>query len=119
MQNRKNWLNQLKNFFYKHFKEYYLASFCWLIPSSCENHCNLVWNIFYCILSRRGIFFTIQGADNKLGQFLGLDIYETADHRNVLQHFLESCLSLVRRNINKPSLVTKMFRQSTKLVQLC
>jgi hypothetical protein len=30
MQIRKKWLNQLKNFFNKHFKEYYLASFfCW------------------------------------------------------------------------------------------
>ncbi len=41
------------------------------------------------------LYCTVQGADNKLGQFLGLDIYATADHRNVLQHFLESCLSLV------------------------
>jgi hypothetical protein len=41
MQIRKKWLNQLKNFFNKHFNEYYLASFCWWIPSSCENHCNL------------------------------------------------------------------------------
>ncbi len=45
MQIRKKWLNQLKNFFNKHFKEYYLASFCWWIPSSCENHCTLT-----CIL---------------------------------------------------------------------
>jgi hypothetical protein len=29
MQIRKKWLNQLKNFFNKHFKEYYLESFCW------------------------------------------------------------------------------------------
>ncbi len=42
MQIRKKWLNQLKNFFNKHFKEYYLASFFWWIPSSCENHCNLI-----------------------------------------------------------------------------
>ncbi len=42
MQIRKKWLNQLKNFFNKHFKEYYLASFCWWIPSSCENHCTLM-----------------------------------------------------------------------------
>jgi hypothetical protein len=41
MQFRKKWLNQLKNFFNKHFKEYYLATFCYWIPSSCENHCNL------------------------------------------------------------------------------
>jgi hypothetical protein len=27
MQIRKKWLNQLKNLFKKHFKEYYLASF--------------------------------------------------------------------------------------------
>jgi hypothetical protein len=38
---------------------------------------------------------SIQGADNKLGQFLGLDIKATADHRNFLQYFLESCPSLV------------------------
>ncbi len=42
MQIRKKWLNQLKNFFNKHFWEYYLASFCWWISSSCENHCTLV-----------------------------------------------------------------------------
>ncbi len=42
MKIRKKWLNQLKNFFNKHFKEYYLASFCWWIPSSCENHCTLI-----------------------------------------------------------------------------
>ncbi len=39
---RKKWLNQSKNFIKKHFKEYYLASFCWWIPSSCENHWTLV-----------------------------------------------------------------------------
>ena len=44
MQIRKKWLNQLKNIFYKHFIEYYLASFCWWIPSSCENHCTLLHN---------------------------------------------------------------------------
>ena len=42
MQIRKKWLNQLKNFFNKHFCEYYLASFCWWISSSCENHCTLM-----------------------------------------------------------------------------
>ncbi len=41
MQICKKWLNQLKNFFNKHFFEYYLASFCWWISSSCENHCTL------------------------------------------------------------------------------
>ncbi len=45
MQIRKKWLNQLKNFLNKHFKEYYLASFCWWIPSSCENHCNLLLGV--------------------------------------------------------------------------
>jgi hypothetical protein len=29
-------------FFNKHFWEYYLASFCWWISSSCENHCTVV-----------------------------------------------------------------------------
>ncbi len=42
MRIRKKWRMQLKNLFNKHFWEYYLASFCWWIPSSCENHCNLV-----------------------------------------------------------------------------
>jgi hypothetical protein len=42
MQILKKWLNQLKNFFNKHFKEYYLASFCWWIPSSYEIHCTLM-----------------------------------------------------------------------------
>ncbi len=42
MQIRKKWLNQLKTFFNKHFWEYYLASFCWWILSSCENHCTLI-----------------------------------------------------------------------------
>jgi hypothetical protein len=37
----------------------------------------------------------IQGADNKLGQFLNQDIYGTANHRNNLRHSLESCRSLV------------------------
>jgi hypothetical protein len=60
MQIRKKWLNQLKNFFNKHFKEYYLASFCWWIPSSCENHCNLLFKFFQ--LGARGLtaeFFQI------------------------------------------------------------
>jgi len=37
----------------------------------------------------------VQGADNKLGQFLIQDIYATANHRNCLRHSLESCPSLV------------------------
>jgi hypothetical protein len=60
----------------------------------------------------------IQGADNKLGQFLGQDIEASANHRNVLRHSLESYLSLVSHNVSKPSLVTKICRQSTKLLQL-
>jgi hypothetical protein len=47
MQIRKKWLNQVKTFFNKHFKEHYLASFCWLIPSSCENHCNLIRTLMF------------------------------------------------------------------------
>ncbi len=42
MQIRKKWLNQLKDFFNKHFWEYYLSSFYWWISLSCENHCNLM-----------------------------------------------------------------------------
>ncbi len=45
MRIRKKWLKQLINFFNKHFKEYYLASFRWWIPSSCENHCNLLCSV--------------------------------------------------------------------------
>ncbi len=60
----------------------------------------------------------IQGADNKLGQFLGQDIEASANHRNVLRHSLESYLSLVSYHVSKPSLVTKICRQSTKLLQL-
>ncbi len=52
MQICKKWLNQLKNFFNKHFKEYYLASSCWWIPSSCENHCTLLNTS--CMRSRVG-----------------------------------------------------------------
>jgi hypothetical protein len=60
----------------------------------------------------------IQGADNKLGQFLGQDIEATANHRKVLRHSLESYSSLVSCNVSKPSLDTKICRQSTKLLQL-
>ena len=37
----------------------------------------------------------VQGADDKLGQFLDQDIEASANHRNVLRHSLESCPSLV------------------------
>ena len=62
----------------------------------------------------------LQGADNKLGQFLGQDIEARANHRNVLRHSSESYSSLVSRNVSKPSLDTKICRQSqsTKLLQL-
>ena len=60
----------------------------------------------------------LQGADDKLGQFLDQDIEATANHRNVLRHSLESCPSLVSPNVNKPSFVTKICRQGTKLVQM-
>ncbi len=41
----------IKNFVDKHFWEYCLASFCGLIPSSCENHCNLMRKSAYHELS--------------------------------------------------------------------
>jgi hypothetical protein len=37
----------------------------------------------------------VQGADDKLGQFLDQDIEASANHRNVLRHSLESFPSLV------------------------
>jgi hypothetical protein len=40
---------------------------------------------------------------------LNQDIYGTANHRNNLRHSLESCPSLVRRNVNNPSLDKKYF----------
>jgi hypothetical protein len=49
---------------------------------------------------------------------LGQDIEASANHRNVLQPSLESYSSLVSRNVSKTSLVTKICRQSTKLLQL-
>ncbi len=48
MQIRKKWLNQLKNCFNKRFWEYYSASFCWWISSSCENHCTLLYRQRSC-----------------------------------------------------------------------
>ncbi len=59
----------------------------------------------------------IQGADDKLGQFLNQDFEALADHRNVLRDSLESCPSLVSPNVKKPSIFTKICRQNTKLVQ--
>ncbi len=49
----------------------------------------------------------IQGADDKLGQFLRQDIYAPANQRNCLQHSLESCLSLLWDNVKKSSFTTK------------
>ncbi len=59
----------------------------------------------------------IQGADDKLGQFLDQDFEASANHTNVLRHSLESCPSLVSPNVKKPSIFTKICRQNTKLVQ--
>ncbi len=56
----------------------------------------------------------IQGADDKLGQFLDQDIKASANHRNVLRHSLVSCPSLVSPNVNKPTLFSKMSRQRRK-----
>jgi hypothetical protein len=49
---------------------------------------------------------------------LNQDIEASANHRNVLRHSLESYTSLLSHNVDKPSLVTKICRQSTKLLQL-
>jgi len=37
----------------------------------------------------------VPGADVKLGQFLGQDIWATADQKKDLRHFLDSCPSLL------------------------
>ncbi len=60
----------------------------------------------------------VQGADDKLGQFLDQDIETSANHRNVLRHSMESCPSLVSFNENKPSIFIKICRQNTKLVKM-
>ncbi len=67
-----------------------------------------------CCHSERFSLFTVaavglllQGADNKLGQFLNQDIYRTDNHRNILRHSLERWPSLVCRNVNKLSLAIK------------
>ncbi len=59
----------------------------------------------------------IQGADDKIGQFLDQDIEASANHKNVLRHSLDSCPSLVSPNVKKPSKFTKICRYRTKLVQ--
>ncbi len=46
-------------------------------------------------ISKYETLYTVQGADDKLGQFLDQDIEALANHRNVLRHSLESCPSLV------------------------
>ncbi len=46
------------------------------------------------------------------------DIEASANHRKVLRHSLESYTSLLSRNVDKPPLVTKICRQSTKLLEL-
>jgi hypothetical protein len=60
----------------------------------------------------------LQGADDKLGQFLNQDIEASANHRNVLRHCLENYTSLLSRNADNPSPVMKICRLSTKLLQL-
>jgi hypothetical protein len=75
------------------------------------------WYPHATLFVKKNIFKNIQGADDKLGQFLDQDIEATANHRNVLRLFLESCPSLVSLNVNKPSIFTKICRQNTKLVQ--
>jgi hypothetical protein len=50
--------------------------------------------------------FYLQGADDKLGQFLDQDFESSANHKNVLRHSLESCPSLVSPNLKKPSIFT-------------
>ncbi len=61
--------------------------------------------------------YNVQGADDKLGQFLDQDIEASTNHRNVLRHSLESYPSLVSPNVNKPSIFTKICRQNTNFVQ--
>ncbi len=61
----------------------------------------------------------IQGADNKLGQFLSKDIYATANHRNCLPHSLESCLSLGWCNVNRPSQAKKYAGRAPNSLKVC
>jgi hypothetical protein len=53
---------------------------------------------------------SVQGADDKLGQFLDQDIEATASHRIFLRHSLKSCSSLVSPNVNKPLISSEMSR---------
>jgi hypothetical protein len=53
----------------------------------------------------------IQGADDKLGQFLNQSFKATDYRRNVFQHSLESCTFLVLHNVNKLSLFLKTCQQ--------
>jgi hypothetical protein len=88
MQIRKKWLNQLKNFFNKHFKEYHLTSFCWWIPSSCENHCNLVFN---------------STVPNIRGHFVG---YHFSNTRHDKESLIDYLLRKILRNIRGESWCT-------------
>ncbi len=58
------------------------------------------------LIKKKKNFPHIQGADDKLGQFLDQDIEASANHRNVLRHSFESCSSLVSPNLNKLSIFT-------------
>jgi hypothetical protein len=60
MQIRKKWLNQLKNFFNKHFKEYYLASFFLVNPIR-------LWNSLYPIVHTKKSLW-----DRVLQHFVGI-----------------------------------------------
>jgi hypothetical protein len=53
----------------------------------------------YVLVQIFGIY--LQGADDKLGQFLDKDFEASANHRNVLRHSLESCPSLVSPYVKK------------------
>jgi hypothetical protein len=60
---------------------------------------------------RHLVLFNIQGADYKLEQLLNQSIKATDYRRNVFQLSLESCTSLVLRNVNKLSLFLKTYQQ--------
>ncbi len=51
--------------------------------------------------------YTLQGADDKLGQFLDQDFEASANRRNVLRHSLESCPSLVSPNVKNHQYLQK------------
>ena len=81
MQIRKKWLNQLKKILNKHLNEYYLASFCWWIFSSCENHCihpiqSLQGVIMWAWILQRTIWWKNDYPDVKWGSGLLLAVLQ-------------------------------------------